>query len=224
MNAIGLEDATAALQERRYADAVVKMNVAIELDPNRGHFRFLRGIAYFLMGGNDNMAIKDFGAAIMLDDPEPDPWFYRGLIYYRRGEYEKARQDLDKYVSVMPVTVQPLLMETAFLMLIGSGNEALTANSGPYILENSVWYDPDANESLVFHFVDESHFQSGIKYPETVISEQGIRNTVVENGVYTRIGNNTFEAQYRNIEGESRIVVNGDSLLFGVNLYKRYRD
>lgn len=82
----------ANVENRRYEDAIVEYNQAIEMTPGFGHTYTLRGVAYGELEKYDQ-ALKDHCRAIELDPNNAVAYYNRGVIHEKMNQAEKAVRD-----------------------------------------------------------------------------------------------------------------------------------
>ena len=86
---------------KRYDDALVDLDRAIELDHERASASSSRGQAYRLMGRYDD-ALADFTRAIELDPSSDWNFADRGYTYQLMGRYDDALADLTRAIELDP--------------------------------------------------------------------------------------------------------------------------
>ena len=93
----------AAMRARNFDIAVDEFTEAIRLEPNRAASYSSRGNAYTELGEFE-LALADFNTAIAIQ-PErgwtPFPYYYRGLMYEKWGDYENAILDLEYALRII---------------------------------------------------------------------------------------------------------------------------
>ena len=89
-------------QRRQYAMAIEYYDRAIQMmdTPNCEYYE-QRGITYYVVR-KYKQAIKDFGAAIELDDNNPVYYEQRGRAYSANSEYEASILDYDRAITLNP--------------------------------------------------------------------------------------------------------------------------
>ena len=65
---------------------------------------FLAVGRYKLRDGNYVEAIKSLNTAIMVDKNSYDAYFYRGLAKYSLSDYAGAKDDLDRALTIQPMS------------------------------------------------------------------------------------------------------------------------
>lgn len=99
--AAALTEASALLKERRFADAVTKLDALLAQRPREPQARFLRAVADADQGRTDAAVVALRG--LVADYPElPEPWNNLAVIYAQRGDYESARAALEAAVQAAP--------------------------------------------------------------------------------------------------------------------------
>ncbi len=109
----------AYLGQKRYRDALNDFNYAIELDPNELEVLLFRGYTFYQINEYDD-ALKDFDKFNRLLESNqikfhfsnhqisarsirlrlPSAYYYRGLIYLEREEFDKGIAELKKVISM----------------------------------------------------------------------------------------------------------------------------
>jgi tetratricopeptide (TPR) repeat protein len=68
-------------------------------------------------------AIESYTKAIELYDGESDAYLYRGELYYQQGDYEHARQDIQKFLSIKtPGNLEDIEKNDAYRILLDIQN------------------------------------------------------------------------------------------------------
>ena len=80
-----------------YVDAIDQFSRAIDLDPKNATHYIQRAIAYE-REGNKKMSAEDYDRAIIFtkEKQQGELYYNSGRLYYDLGDYEKARQQLEK--------------------------------------------------------------------------------------------------------------------------------
>ena len=60
-----------------------------------------RGVTYVVKGDHDQ-AIQDYGKAIALNPDNAEPYCNRGIAYRKKGDHDQAIQDFDKAIALKP--------------------------------------------------------------------------------------------------------------------------
>src|SRR6202012_4409144 len=85
-----MDEARKEINEKNYFDAIQKLDLCIEINPNEYVAYFYRGICkYFL---KDNLGAElDFNSSMSAYNPLLyDSYHYRSLVKYRLGDYKGA--------------------------------------------------------------------------------------------------------------------------------------
>jgi tetratricopeptide (TPR) repeat protein len=82
----------ASINKKDYAAAIDQYTKAIALSPFVPSDHYYRGLAWYKTGNNEN-AIADFDAVILLDSRWAMAYVYRGLARVNRGDYAEALTD-----------------------------------------------------------------------------------------------------------------------------------
>ncbi len=88
-------------KNRNYADALVEINQAIELDPQDTDFYEQRAWIYESMGDLER-AIADYDQAIELDPRDAYSYGQRAEIYESMGDFKRAIADYDQAIAISP--------------------------------------------------------------------------------------------------------------------------
>ena len=89
------------INEGQYEQAVIELDMAIEIDPNSADAYLNRGIAYFYLGKYDT-AITDLTKAIELDPNNATAYNYRAGCYSYKRKYDIALNDYYKAIELSP--------------------------------------------------------------------------------------------------------------------------
>jgi len=111
-----LIEARADITNKKYFEAIQKLDICIEVYPSEYAAYFYRGVCKYYL--KDNLgAVQDLNGAISMYNPLLyDAYHYRGLVRYRLGDYEGAIKDINHVIDGAgndPV----LLVERAFFKL-----------------------------------------------------------------------------------------------------------
>lgn len=96
-----LAEASALVKERRYGDAITRLDALLAQRPREPQARFLRAIALGGEGRTDEaMAAL---ASLVADYPElPEPWNNLAVMHAQKGDYVSARLALESAVRAAP--------------------------------------------------------------------------------------------------------------------------
>jgi Flp pilus assembly protein TadD len=96
-----LRDARAALRTGKAADALVAVDKFLAGKPQEADARFLRGVILTELARPDEAFEVFF--RLTQDYPElPEPYNNVAVLYAARGEYERARANLDMAIRIKP--------------------------------------------------------------------------------------------------------------------------
>ena len=98
-----LRSANDDIAEKRFVDAVTKLNTALKYKPDGFEAYFLRGVAKYNLGDYAG-AVSDFTNTVNIHSLYIRAYFYRGICYESLKEYYKALADFDKAISLDPYT------------------------------------------------------------------------------------------------------------------------
>jgi Tfp pilus assembly protein PilF len=84
-----------------YQEAQRLSEKAVEHGPKRGSPYMLRGYLAFLLDRND-LALSDLTNAIHLDPRVPTPFYYRGEVYRKMRDYDRALTDYQSALALLP--------------------------------------------------------------------------------------------------------------------------
>ncbi|CAN5440005.1 hypothetical protein BH11BAC1_BH11BAC1_23840 [soil metagenome] len=87
---------------RKYDEAIVELNLAIEICPDSGAYFSKRGQAYMGLKKN-SQAVEDFTKATELSPTNPDGYFQLGLYYFNQDNFEKAFDFFTKSITRDPM-------------------------------------------------------------------------------------------------------------------------
>jgi tetratricopeptide (TPR) repeat protein len=85
----------------KYESALQDLNLAVSLSPESAEYRFRRAKVLLHLGRLDQ-ALRDTYSAGQLQPGRPDLLPLRSQIHFKRGDYDKARSDLDSYLLANP--------------------------------------------------------------------------------------------------------------------------
>jgi tetratricopeptide (TPR) repeat protein len=89
------------MAQKRYEDAIVKLDALSKDRPREPQSRFLKGVALTDLG-LDDPAIAQF-QALTSDFPElPEPHNNLAALYARKGQYDLARRELELAIAADP--------------------------------------------------------------------------------------------------------------------------
>lgn len=136
-----LEEARKDLSNKKYYDAMQKLDLCIAVKPGEYVAYFYRGLCKYYL--NDNLgAEQDLTSAVSMFDPLLyDAYHYRSLIRYRLGDFEGAINDINRVIGWEQEQAQAsgeLYVQRAFFELslqnftavISDCNTALRLNYG----------------------------------------------------------------------------------------------
>lgn len=96
-----MRDAQALLGKKQYADAIAKLDTLIAEHPREPKARFVKGLA-LTDDGKTDQAIDVF-LGLLSDFPElPEPRNNLAVLYAKKGEYARARDELERAVQAAP--------------------------------------------------------------------------------------------------------------------------
>ncbi|MBM3543893.1 MAG: tetratricopeptide repeat protein [Alphaproteobacteria bacterium] len=81
--------------------ALVEMNAAVEINPERANSYFMRAAGYDAKKDYDK-ALADLDTAIGMNDKDGDYYLLRGEVYSHKGDFDKALADLNEKVKLDP--------------------------------------------------------------------------------------------------------------------------
>ncbi len=93
------------LKEGKNAEALERMNKAVEIAPGMSEVHLNRG-AVLLKSGRVDEAIKDYADAIHLDPRSADAYQARATAYDRNGEADKAKADREMAAKLRSSTTE----------------------------------------------------------------------------------------------------------------------
>lgn len=115
-----MDEARKELNEKNYFDAIQKLDVCIEVNPNEYVAYFYRGVCKYYL--KDNLGAElDLNSSMSAYNPLLyDAYHYRSLVKYRLGDYEGAVKDIDHVIEGTANDPDPeLYVERAFFKLSG---------------------------------------------------------------------------------------------------------
>jgi tetratricopeptide (TPR) repeat protein len=98
--------------EKDYSSSIPLYNSVLDKYPFHIHALLNRGKAQIELG-NNNVAIKDFGQVIELDEKNVDAYYFRGVSYSNLLEFYAAINNYDKVILLNPDMVQVYLMRAS---------------------------------------------------------------------------------------------------------------
>lgn len=96
-----LDEGITLLDSGQYEEALVKFDLALEIDPEHAKTHYLRGIVY-QSRQNFDQSIVDFSKAIKLQDDYTDAYYFRAGSYVMIRDYEAAINDYSKVIEQLP--------------------------------------------------------------------------------------------------------------------------
>jgi len=91
----------------QYHEAVADYSGAIKLDPKHVNAWYNRGLVYCDRLSRYDDAVADFAQAIALDPKYARPWYNRGVAYAKLGQYDKAADDYETFLKLVPAHAGP---------------------------------------------------------------------------------------------------------------------
>jgi serine/threonine protein kinase/Flp pilus assembly protein TadD len=136
----------ALAQEKRFLDAERDLDQALKLDPDSRAAQLTRGMVRLTQAKND-LALADFEAVLQppADKQLLEAAYYRGQLYLRRGEVDKALKDFDRVVAEKP-GLRPIYKDRA-LIHIAKGDTALALKDLDQYLGNGPAANADGWEA-----------------------------------------------------------------------------
>lgn len=99
--AASLHDARTLIDQKKYDEAIAKLDALSAARPRESQARFMKGLALTDEGKTDE-AIGVF-RAILADFPElPEPRNNLAVLYAQKGDYAQARDELERAVATAP--------------------------------------------------------------------------------------------------------------------------
>lgn len=93
------------------------------MNPNDADAYSSRGILYWSKLGRHESALADFESAIMLDPTDELTFLMRGSLHDELGNYQKAKEDFEKVLSLAPNQIYTeygdMLFETSTYRILG---------------------------------------------------------------------------------------------------------
>jgi len=97
----GVEEAQALISQGQFAQALERLDRYLSSAPQDAEARFTRGLVLVRLNRNDDAA-KAF-VALTRDYPQlPEPFNNLAVIYAQQGDYDKAREALEKALATHP--------------------------------------------------------------------------------------------------------------------------
>jgi len=106
-------------------EAISDLDIAIVLLPENTDYLLYRIAAYTLKEEGWDLIISDCNRAIKLNHPTPHPYKFRALAYGRQANYEKAVQDYDKFIALVPTEYVMFLRRGTCLFELDNFEKAL---------------------------------------------------------------------------------------------------
>jgi predicted Zn-dependent protease len=99
-----LENALLDLSVGRFTLARETVEKYLQSQPDSARGHYLLGEVFRQRGekGDTERAEKEFNLALQYDPSLPDPYKGLGLIYYKKGEKDKARTQFERYLTFVP--------------------------------------------------------------------------------------------------------------------------
>ncbi|CDU25700.1 related to DnaJ homolog subfamily C member 3 [Sporisorium scitamineum] len=94
-----LTQANAALQSRRYQDALSSFDLALQADPSSWLTYYRRATAQLSLG-RTSAALQDYQTLLELNPKFDKAYLQQAKVYLKEGDYDKAKQALKSYDSV----------------------------------------------------------------------------------------------------------------------------
>jgi|GEM_PF-5356519 len=107
----------------RYSEAAQDYSRILALDPSREASWLNRALDYIDLGAN-KAAISDASAALQLDPDDIDALSARGEAYFRDRQYDKARLDCERLLTMRPGDLSCTDFEVRALLLQGQFQDA----------------------------------------------------------------------------------------------------
>lgn len=92
-----VKDGFESMENEEYLLSIDFFSKALEYDPKNPVATGHRGLAYSYLDDHE-AAVRDYSAALALNDSEVGWCMYRGISYFRLNRKEEARQDLERYL------------------------------------------------------------------------------------------------------------------------------
>ncbi|TKY86419.1 hypothetical protein EX895_004568 [Sporisorium graminicola] len=94
-----LTQANAALQSRRYQDALSSFDLALQADPSSWLTYYRRATAQLSLG-RTSAALQDYQSLLELNPKFDKAYLQQAKVYLKEGDYDKAKKALKSYDSV----------------------------------------------------------------------------------------------------------------------------
>jgi lipoprotein NlpI len=139
-----LEEAAAAFQNGKAAEAIERAAKAAALDPKNPAAQFVIGSAHLSLRQNEEAA-KAFTALIALDPTSAVAYDRRGDAYLKSGRFREAIADFDKFLELRPKLAPDHWRRGIALYYAGKFDEGrrqfdLHRTVNPEDVENSAWH------------------------------------------------------------------------------------
>lgn len=101
--AVGLDEKVIVLcKANKYDEAIERLNILIDKNPNNASLVNLRGGIFFYSLGKLKKAKDDFTKAIELNPSFVFPYTNRGWIYLLESEYDLSEKDFQEHITLDP--------------------------------------------------------------------------------------------------------------------------
>lgn len=167
------------LSEGNYEEAIIAFTAAIEIDPKKPNAFIRRAESYIYAGETDESlgaALKDYEAAIELNEVSVDAWLGLVDVYVRLGDFDQAIEILSRAITVIGNDEKlAAKMDELTSGTISDAEGKLRLRSGFDADGNLSWYhtfeyNVDGATSMVSHFDAQGAFLYAIDY---AYDEQG---------------------------------------------------
>lgn len=108
----------AHLRSRDFQAALKDCNQAVALDPKSIFSTFLRGKVFFGLKDDQN-AVRDFSAAILLAGNFSEAYYFRAIIYKDHKNFDLAISDLTRIIDLKFINLSPGIEKSEILYLRG---------------------------------------------------------------------------------------------------------
>jgi len=113
------------VQEGDFIGGITAMNDMLEMYPRDKHLLYLAG-NWLLLENGDDQALVVMEKALAIDRNFPAALNDLAYLYARRGQFEKAFADMDRYVAVLPKEPNPQDSYGELLRMAGNFEGSLT--------------------------------------------------------------------------------------------------